>query len=43
MNLAACGCCCDGVEPVTPVTVAEPPGLDALTYRVGTHGRSWRA
>ncbi|PVZ08205.1 putative baseplate assembly protein [Actinomycetospora cinnamomea] len=24
---------------MTPVPVSNPPGLDALTYRVGTHGR----
>ncbi len=39
-----CGCagvcgCCEGVEPVTPVTLVNRPGLDALAYRVGTHGR----
>jgi hypothetical protein len=39
-----CGCsgtcgCCEGVEPVTPVTIVNRPGLDRLSYRVGTHGR----
>lgn len=39
-----CGCsdvcgCCEGVEPVTPVALVNRPGLDALAYRVGTHGR----
>jgi predicted phage baseplate assembly protein len=32
-----CGCC-DGVRPLTPLPIANPPGLDALAYRVGTHG-----
>ncbi|GAC1342965.1 MAG: hypothetical protein NVSMB27_02390 [Ktedonobacteraceae bacterium] len=31
-----CGCC-EGVEKITPVTIANRPGLDALIYRVGTH------
>ena len=29
--------CCEGVKPVTPVAVANRPGLAALSYRVGTH------
>jgi len=34
----ACGCgCCEGTEPLTPRTIANRPGLDALAYRVGTH------
>ena len=33
-----CGCC-EGTHPVTPASVANPPGLDALAYRVGTHGK----
>ncbi|MBV9992214.1 MAG: hypothetical protein JOZ72_13100, partial [Alphaproteobacteria bacterium] len=34
----ACSCgCCDGVGIVTPVSEFNPPGLDALAYRVGTH------
>ncbi len=34
----ACGCGgCTGVEPVTPATVTNRPGLDAVAYRVGTH------
>ena len=34
----SCGCgCCEGVEPLTPQTIANRPGLDALSYRVGTH------
>jgi predicted phage baseplate assembly protein len=32
----ACGCC-EGIERITPVSVANRPGLPALTYRVGTH------
>jgi hypothetical protein len=39
-----CGCgggcdcgCCEGTEPVTPGTIANRPGLDAIAYRVGTH------
>jgi len=31
-----CGCC-DGIQQVTPITIANRPGLDALRYRVGTH------
>jgi hypothetical protein len=40
-----CGCgpgktgcgCCEGIEALTPVSVANRPGLAALAYRVGTH------
>ncbi|AFY34129.1 putative baseplate assembly protein [Calothrix sp. PCC 7507] len=32
-----CGCC-EGLESLTPVSTANRPGLDALVYRVGTHG-----
>src|SRR5215216_4549689 len=33
-----CDCgCCEGTEPVTPRTIANRPGLDAIAYRVGTH------
>jgi hypothetical protein len=32
-----CGCC-EGTEPLTPVSTANRPGLSALLYRVGTHG-----
>ena len=49
MNSLSCGCggacgdgacgCCDGVAAATPVDVANRPGLPALNYRVGTHGR----
>jgi hypothetical protein len=31
-----CGCC-KGIERLTPVTRLNRPGLDALSYRVGTH------
>ena len=31
-----CGCC-EGTEPLTPEPTANRPGLDALSYRVGTH------
>jgi predicted phage baseplate assembly protein len=44
MAAKACGCttetcgCCEGVRILTPVSTENRPGLDALTYRVGTHG-----
>lgn len=31
-----CGCC-EGTEKLTPLDIANRPGLDALSYRVGTH------
>ena len=31
-----CGCC-EGIEQLTPVTILNRPGLNALYYRVGTH------
>ena len=31
-----CGCC-EGLERLTPMVIANRPGLDALAYRVGTH------
>jgi hypothetical protein len=42
----ACGCCdrelpcgcCDGIRELTRAAVVNTPGLDALAYRVGTHG-----
>ncbi|HEV7785802.1 MAG TPA: hypothetical protein VGQ28_10735, partial [Thermoanaerobaculia bacterium] len=34
----ACGCC-QGTTGVTPVLLANRPGLSALAYRVGTHAR----
>jgi predicted phage baseplate assembly protein len=35
----ACRCdrCCAGVSVQTPASVANPPGLDRLRYRTGTH------
>ncbi len=32
----ACGCC-EGTEKLTPMPTANRPGLDALSYRIGTH------
>lgn len=29
--------CCEGLEILTPMSVANQPGLNALAYRVGTH------
>jgi hypothetical protein len=29
--------CCEGVEALTPVAIFNRPGLDAISYRVGTH------
>ena len=31
-----CGCC-EGLEKLTPLDTYNRPGLDALSYRVGTH------
>ena len=31
-----CGCC-EGTEKLTPLPRANRPGLDTLSYRVGTH------
>jgi predicted phage baseplate assembly protein len=31
-----CGCC-KGIEKLTPLQIANRPGLDRLVYRVGTH------
>ncbi|HKN83202.1 MAG TPA: hypothetical protein VJW17_07195, partial [Pyrinomonadaceae bacterium] len=40
-----CGCggtlpcgCCEGVEILTPAILGNRPGLDAIEYRVGSHG-----
>ncbi|MDE2371126.1 MAG: putative baseplate assembly protein [Burkholderiales bacterium] len=33
-----CGCCA-GVQPLTPAAIANRPGLPALAWRVGSHGR----
>ena len=38
MTESPCGCCA-GTETVTPTATFNPPGLPALTRRVGTHGR----
>lgn len=37
MKDPTCGCC-EGTEKRTPLATANRPGLDALSYRVGTHG-----
>ena len=45
MTTKKCGCstetcgCCEGIEKLTPAPTANRPGLDALMYRVGTHGQ----
>jgi hypothetical protein len=31
-----CGCC-EGIEKLTPMVIANRPGLNALAYRAGTH------
>ena len=31
-----CGCC-EGLEPLTPLSTVNRPGLPALSYRIGTH------
>jgi len=37
--MTSCGCgCCAGTEVETPVSVTNPPGLPAITYRVGDYG-----
>jgi hypothetical protein len=36
MDSDACGCC-EGVEAVTPLPIANRPGLSKLFYRIGTH------
>ncbi|WP_414519342.1 putative baseplate assembly protein [Nostoc sp. PCC 9305] len=33
---SSCGCC-EGVEIITPTSVANQPGFSTLAYRVGTH------
>lgn len=37
-TLDTCGCCA-GITPLTPVPVANAPGLSALLWRVGTQAR----
>jgi hypothetical protein len=34
--LNLCGCC-EGVQPLTPASIVNSPGLTALSYRVGTY------
>lgn len=37
--MSACDCgCCEGLGAETPATVANPPGLPAVSYRAGTYG-----
>ncbi|HEX6046842.1 MAG TPA: putative baseplate assembly protein [Pyrinomonadaceae bacterium] len=36
-NPATCDCC-EGVEALTPIAIFNRPGLDAIAFRVGTHG-----
>ena len=44
MTATTCGCttetcgCCEGVQAVTPLPTANRPGLNSLSYRIGTHG-----
>ena len=38
MKTTACSCgCCEGVEKLTPMALANRPGLSALAYRAGTY------
>ena len=37
MSAQRCGCC-EGIQPLTPQPTANRAGLEALVYRVGTHG-----
>jgi predicted phage baseplate assembly protein len=37
-HLDGCGCC-DGLGAETPEAIANRPGLSAIAYRIGTHGR----
>lgn len=36
-NPAAACSCCEGINPITPQSTANRPGLAALGYRIGTH------
>ena len=36
VNNEACGCC-EGIEILTPLPIANRPGLSQLAYRIGTH------
>lgn len=38
MTTSDCGCC-SGIKALTPVDGSNPPGQDALRYRVGSHAR----
>lgn len=44
MKPSKCGCttascgCCEGTRKITPVSTVNRPGLEELTYRIGTHG-----
>ena len=37
-ELNDCGCC-QGIKELTPVQIENPPGISALSYRVGTYSR----
>ena len=37
-TLNTCGCCA-GLDAETPLRIGNPPGLDAVSYRVGVHSR----
>ena len=37
-TLDSCGCC-SGLDAETPQRIDNPPGLDAVAYRVGVHAR----
>ena len=45
MNCQTCACdaarceCCTGVTTMTPANIENRPGLPALRYRIGSHGR----
>jgi hypothetical protein len=45
MSEQSCGCvsqpcgCCEGVQQLTPASECNRAGLDAISYRVGTHGQ----
>src|SRR5215213_256270 len=36
VHLSGCGCC-SGTDVETPAVIDNAPGLDAVSYRVGTH------
>jgi len=37
LELDTCGCC-QGIRTLTPGEISNPPGLDRIAYRTGTHG-----